>query len=368
MIPPIGAQGLNLGLRDAAALAECVADARAEGRGHRRAEDARGLSCSARAPTCSARTVSVDLLNRSLLMDFLPVQALRGIGLHLLANVPPLRRLAMRGRPGARRPPAPPDAAGCASPEPLTRRPATGQVPCFPITRRRPQPCEMPSLKDLRYRVEYCGLAADRGARARGADRRRRQRLGQGLAADRPASTAATSARWTISRSPSPTRACRSAQADRARHVGEPRPGHGRDHADRPHHGRPRAHRDRQPEHSQPLPGQARLRRRRVPAHGQLGAGHLAHDARRQQPRRRLSHGQEPLRRPLSARGAATLYPGGLLGKGRDREEGQTHGAAASWISCARAAASGSSATCTTARGCRCRSSAGRPRPSPSPP
>jgi len=44
-----------------------------------------------------ARTISVDLLNRSLLNDFLPVQALRGIGLHVLANVGAVRRLLMRG-------------------------------------------------------------------------------------------------------------------------------------------------------------------------------------------------------------------------------------------------------------------------------
>ena len=48
------------------------------------------------APAELGRTISVDLLNRSLLNDFLPVQALRGLGLHLLANVGPLRRLVMR--------------------------------------------------------------------------------------------------------------------------------------------------------------------------------------------------------------------------------------------------------------------------------
>lgn len=113
VLPPIGAQGLNLGLRDAAVLAECVADARAHG------EDVGGQAMlqayhRARAMDVTARTISVDLLNRSLLSDFLPAQALRGIGLHLLANLAPLRRLAMRGglqpagpmprlmRPGAR--------------------------------------------------------------------------------------------------------------------------------------------------------------------------------------------------------------------------------------------------------------------------
>lgn len=96
VIPPIGAQGLNLGLRDAAALAELAGDARAQGRDIG-ASDALEAYHAARAGDVLARTVSVDLLNRSLLLDFLPVQALRGLGLHLLANVGPLRRLAMRG-------------------------------------------------------------------------------------------------------------------------------------------------------------------------------------------------------------------------------------------------------------------------------
>jgi 2-octaprenyl-6-methoxyphenol hydroxylase len=100
VIPPIGAQGLNLGLRDAAALAECVGAARA------RQEDVGSAATlatyhAARAADVLGRTISVDLLNRSLLSDFLPVQALRGLGLHLLANVGPLRRLVMQGGMGA---------------------------------------------------------------------------------------------------------------------------------------------------------------------------------------------------------------------------------------------------------------------------
>jgi 2-octaprenyl-6-methoxyphenol hydroxylase len=96
VLPPIGAQGLNLSLRDAAALAECVADARDRG------EDIGGAAAleayhRARIVDVMSRTASVELLNRSLLADFLPFQALRGFGLHLLANVPPLRRMAMRG-------------------------------------------------------------------------------------------------------------------------------------------------------------------------------------------------------------------------------------------------------------------------------
>jgi 2-octaprenyl-6-methoxyphenol hydroxylase len=42
------------------------------------------------------RTASVDLLNRSLLSDFLPVQVLRAAGLHILSAFPPLRSIVMR--------------------------------------------------------------------------------------------------------------------------------------------------------------------------------------------------------------------------------------------------------------------------------
>ena len=95
VIPPIGAQGLNLGLRDAAAIAECAADALARG------DDAGAPSTlaiyeRARAADVESRALAVDLLNRSLIYDFLPVQALRGIGLHLLASLKPVRRLAMQ--------------------------------------------------------------------------------------------------------------------------------------------------------------------------------------------------------------------------------------------------------------------------------
>jgi 2-octaprenyl-6-methoxyphenol hydroxylase len=96
VIAPIGAQGLNLGLRDAAALAECVSTARALGQDVGGPETLAAYH-AARAGDVLTRTLGVDLLNRSLLTDFLPAQALRGIGLHLLANMAPLRRLAMRG-------------------------------------------------------------------------------------------------------------------------------------------------------------------------------------------------------------------------------------------------------------------------------
>lgn len=95
VFPPIGAQGLNLGLRDAAALRDAVLAARQSGRdpGSREAlaAFARGRSLDARL-----RGTAVDLLNRSLLTSFLPVDALRGLGLMTLSTIAPLRRLVMR--------------------------------------------------------------------------------------------------------------------------------------------------------------------------------------------------------------------------------------------------------------------------------
>ena len=44
----------------------------------------------------ASRTFAVDLLNRSLLSDFLPVQGMRGLGLYLLERIGPLRRAVMR--------------------------------------------------------------------------------------------------------------------------------------------------------------------------------------------------------------------------------------------------------------------------------
>jgi 2-octaprenyl-6-methoxyphenol hydroxylase len=95
VLPPIGAQGLNLGFRDGASLADCVADAL------RRGHDPGGSATLAayahgRQVDVTTRTVGIDLLNRSLLTSFLPLQAARGIVLHGLNALPPLRRAVMR--------------------------------------------------------------------------------------------------------------------------------------------------------------------------------------------------------------------------------------------------------------------------------
>ncbi|ARQ01737.1 UbiH/UbiF family hydroxylase [Pseudorhodoplanes sinuspersici] len=91
-IPPIGAQGLNLGLRDAAAIAEVAADHRDDPG----APDALSRYENMRRADVMSRTLAVDLLNRSLLSGFLPIQGLRGLGMHVLNTVGPLRRAVMR--------------------------------------------------------------------------------------------------------------------------------------------------------------------------------------------------------------------------------------------------------------------------------
>ena len=95
VLAPIGAQGLNLGLRDAATIAELVVAA------HRAGRDIGGADVTShydrmRRTDVGSRTLAINLLNRSLLSDFLPVQSARGLGLYLLDRIGPLRRAVMR--------------------------------------------------------------------------------------------------------------------------------------------------------------------------------------------------------------------------------------------------------------------------------
>jgi len=87
--PPIGAQGLNLSLRDIMTLRDLLKD-------HAQDETLGERFDRRRQADIRSRTLSVDLLNRSLLSDFLPVQFLRSAGLHLLSALGPLRTVVMR--------------------------------------------------------------------------------------------------------------------------------------------------------------------------------------------------------------------------------------------------------------------------------
>lgn len=95
VFPPIGAQGLNLGLRDVGHLGEVVARARREG-GDLGAPGVTEAYDRARKPDVKARTTAVDLFDRALLSDLLPVQVARSLGLTLADRIAPLRRLIMR--------------------------------------------------------------------------------------------------------------------------------------------------------------------------------------------------------------------------------------------------------------------------------
>jgi 2-octaprenyl-6-methoxyphenol hydroxylase len=95
LLPPIGAQGLNLGLRDAATIGELVVAARRNS-GDVGAADLADRYDRARRADVTGRALAVDLLNRSLLSDFLPMQGARGLSLFLMERIGPLRRAVMR--------------------------------------------------------------------------------------------------------------------------------------------------------------------------------------------------------------------------------------------------------------------------------
>ena len=91
VLPPIGAQGLNLGLADVAELATLFAGGGDPG-------DPQAIAAYDRRRRADSlvRGGLVDSLNRSLISSFPLAQALRGAGLFLLGRPGPLRRAAMR--------------------------------------------------------------------------------------------------------------------------------------------------------------------------------------------------------------------------------------------------------------------------------
>jgi 2-octaprenyl-6-methoxyphenol hydroxylase len=95
VMPPIGAQGLNLGLRDAATIGELVVEAARSG-SDVGADAVIDDYERARRADVTSRILAVDLLNRSLLSGFLPVQGGRGLSLYLLDRIGPLKRAIMR--------------------------------------------------------------------------------------------------------------------------------------------------------------------------------------------------------------------------------------------------------------------------------
>lgn len=92
VFPPIGAQGLNLGIRDIEGLVAAVSGQE----GDPGAPSVLNAYERSRRADIVARSAAVNLLNRSLLSDMLPAQLARAVGLALLDAAPPLRALFMR--------------------------------------------------------------------------------------------------------------------------------------------------------------------------------------------------------------------------------------------------------------------------------
>lgn len=95
VLPPIGAQGLNLGLRDAADIASVVTSALSSGDDIGSPETLRRYE-RLRRTDIATRMTAISVANGSLLSDFLPMQGARALGLQLLSGFAPLRRFAMR--------------------------------------------------------------------------------------------------------------------------------------------------------------------------------------------------------------------------------------------------------------------------------
>ena len=93
--PPIGAQGLNLGLRDAAQLLALAEAAKAAGGDIGGAPALRRYEDRRRGDVMS-RAAAVNALNFSLTAGFAPLDMLRGAGLVALNAFGPLRRFVMR--------------------------------------------------------------------------------------------------------------------------------------------------------------------------------------------------------------------------------------------------------------------------------
>jgi len=91
--PPIGAQGLNLGLRDVAQLVDSLEQ---HGRSDPGGRQALTDYDKRRRGDVASRTLSVDLMNRSLLIHAMPVDFMRSAGLAAMASIGPLRRALMR--------------------------------------------------------------------------------------------------------------------------------------------------------------------------------------------------------------------------------------------------------------------------------
>ena len=91
VVPPIGAQGLNMSLRDASDAVEFM-----RGQGDPGSGDVLAAYDAARRRDVQPRQQVIDLMNRSLLSGFMPLEGVRAAGIAALARFGPLRRYVMK--------------------------------------------------------------------------------------------------------------------------------------------------------------------------------------------------------------------------------------------------------------------------------
>ncbi|MET0531113.1 MAG: FAD-dependent monooxygenase, partial [Microvirga sp.] len=101
VIHPIAGQGLNLGLHDAAVLAEIITDSMRLGMDPGGA-DVLGQYERARRADITAMGIMTDGLNRLFSNDMLPVRLIRDLGLGLVDRMPGLKRFFIREAAGLR--------------------------------------------------------------------------------------------------------------------------------------------------------------------------------------------------------------------------------------------------------------------------
>ena len=100
VIPPIGAQGLNMSLADLSALVTLTTAARDAGKDFGAPEVLKEYHRS-RWPDMAARIKGVDALNRAAMAQSQNLRDLRRTGLKMLYGLGPLRKAAMKAGLGA---------------------------------------------------------------------------------------------------------------------------------------------------------------------------------------------------------------------------------------------------------------------------
>jgi 2-octaprenyl-6-methoxyphenol hydroxylase len=91
VFPPVGAQGLNMSLRDIGHAVELIRDSGDPG-----ATDVLMKYDARRRPDIEPRQLAISAVNRTLLAESAGPHALRALGLRVMSLVPPLRDYVMR--------------------------------------------------------------------------------------------------------------------------------------------------------------------------------------------------------------------------------------------------------------------------------